>query len=102
MLIHRSNAAESESEPELELAVLDVQPSGKPLPHGCSGFWPRGFVPARRATCALNCQGVVMPWRGHLETSPLVLLSDQMQHSSQEWAANVRRLSVMDSRLSDF
>lgn len=73
MLIHRPNAAESESEPEpeLELAVLDVQPSGKPLPHACSGFWPRGFVPARRATCALNCQGVMMPRRGHLGLSPL-------------------------------
>ena len=27
-------------------------------------FLPRGCVPARRGTCVLNCQGVIMPWRG--------------------------------------
>lgn len=45
VLIHGPNAAEPESELALELTVLDVQPSGKPLPHACSGFWPRGFRP---------------------------------------------------------
>lgn len=25
---------------------------------------PRGCSPARRSTCVLNCQGVIMPWRG--------------------------------------
>lgn len=25
---------------------------------------PRGCGPARRGTCVLNCQGVIMPWRG--------------------------------------
>lgn len=29
-------------------------------------FLPRGCVPARRGTCVLNCQGVIMPWLLHL------------------------------------
>lgn len=29
-------------------------------------FLPRGCVPACSSTCALNCQGVIMPWLLHL------------------------------------
>lgn len=101
VLMHRSNTTEWESELELEQAVLDAQPSGKLFPHACSSFWPRGSVPACRATCALNCQGVVMPWWGHFGLS-LLYYQTKKYRSSQEWTANVRRLPVMDSSLSDF
>ncbi|KAI4805885.1 hypothetical protein KUCAC02_010480 [Chaenocephalus aceratus] len=43
--------------------VLDVQLSGKPLPHAAEAV-PRGCGPARRATCVLNCRRCYHALRG--------------------------------------
>jgi len=43
--------------------VLDVQLSGKPLPHAAEAV-PRGCGPARCATCVLNCRRCYHALRG--------------------------------------
>lgn len=63
-LIHMPNAAELEPAAGPPRWRCRTFSRVENLFHMPVEFLPRGCVPARRGTCALNCQGVMMPRRG--------------------------------------